>query len=92
MNLVDVIDALENEDAGMGGNDTSTYGQAALLLRSAAVALEFYANRERYLEACIPLQDDMGARARAWFEMGQAKPGGPYSAWIANTAPGKAQG
>lgn len=92
MNLVDVIDALENEDAGMGGDGTSTYGQAALLLRSAAINMQFYATPEHYYEAMLPLQDDGGTRARAWLEMGELAPGGPYSAWIANAPPKKAQG
>lgn len=89
MNLDDVIDALEAEDAGMGDNGTSTYGQAALLLRSAAIALQFCGEREHYHEALLPLQDDYGTRARAWLAMAevQRKPSGPGVVTFGPTPP-----
>lgn len=77
MRLQEVIDALENEDLGMSGGGNSTFGEAALMLRAAKIALEFYATEENYFEACIPLQNDYGTRARAWLALGKprGKPG-----------------
>ena len=77
MSLQEVIDALESEDLDMGGGGNSTYGEAALMLRTAKIALEFYATKENYYEACIPLQNDYGKRARAWLTLGNplGKPG-----------------